>query len=184
MATYGGISFGVIGLVALCCAGGLFWYRSDNARRWRRRDPQQLMQDQVQIDDRLGQFQPDNPPLGACVPTGTPVPVAAMPKGGAPTSGGIAFAAHPAVATSVQPVEATVYPAVTAGADASVPMGQTTAQATSHPTSCDGSQPEHESAQPQPWATPKFDPQTGKPIDPNTGKPIPKFDPNTGVQNW
>ena len=39
----------------------------------------------------------------------------------------------------------------------------------------------------------KFDPETGKPIapeekgakfDPETGKPIPKFDAETGKQNW
>ena len=39
-----------------------------------------------------------------------------------------------------------------------------------------------------------FDPNTGQPIqqpagggakfDPNTGQPIPKFDPETGKQNW
>jgi len=42
---------------------------------------------------------------------------------------------------------------------------------------------------------PKFDPMTGQPIappaatggnrfDPMTGQPLPKFDPNTGKQNW
>ena len=37
---------------------------------------------------------------------------------------------------------------------------------------------------------PQFDPQTGQPLqraqkfDPNTGQPLPKFDPDTGKQNW
>ena len=45
-----------------------------------------------------------------------------------------------------------------------------------------------------PSSAPRFDPNTGQPIqqpagggarfDPNTGQPIPKFDPETGKQNW
>ena len=54
------------------------------------------------------------------------------------------------------------------------------------------SQSPNRAIDPKPTDRPKFDPNTGQPIaqpsgpkfDPNTGQPIPKFDGETGKQNW
>ena len=101
-----GIVFGTIVGLAICCAGAFIWCNSDNARRRRRGQALMGAQQGVQANAFI-----NTPNTG--VPSVTPVPVVAMPRGSESVPMGCVIANHATAGTSVQTAQAT-YPTAAA----------------------------------------------------------------------